>query len=236
MSHAARRSLLASLTGLAALAAAACSADAPTATRSPNAGSLVAVGATQDERARGPFTLSSPAFGDGQTMPSRYFGPPGADFGCYKSGENLSPPLRWSGAPAGTEEFAILVDDPDAPAGGGTLPNPADASKSIFTHWMTWGIDEDRRELKAGQSGPRVGSNDFYQYISFGVPVELTKGYFGPCPPAGDGVHHYRFHLFALNAHLKLRKFATRPEFDAALVGKVIQEVVIVSPLDTNQP
>jgi hypothetical protein len=133
-----------------------------------------------------PFTLTSEAFRDGGDIPRRYT--------C--DGENLSPPLAWSGVPEGTTGFALIVADPDAP--GGT-----------FTHWLLYDIPEDRTHfgegLQAGEGG-RALVNDFGQ-----------ARYGGPCPPRGHGPHRYRFTLHALNTPaLKLRG-GTRSELEHAV-------------------
>lgn len=116
------------------------------------------------------FTLASPAFAEGQTIPVKH----------SRDGENLSPPLKWTGAPDGTKSFVLIVEDPDAP--GGT-----------FRHWAIYNIPADWDGLPQGaDTGPeramRHGRNDF------GNPH-----YDGPEPPKGHGVHHYHFRLGALN-------------------------------------
>ena len=106
------------------------------------------------------FELTSEAFEDGGTIPVRYT--------C--DGENVSPPLAWSGAPEGTKSFALFVEDPDAPRG-------------TFDHWIVYDIPADAEGLPedAGASprleapgGPLQGKNDFGDV-----------GWGGPCPPRG---------------------------------------------------
>ena len=117
------------------------------------------------------LTLSSPAFADGEGIPQRH----------TRDGENVSPPLRWSGVPEGTKSLVLVLDDPDAP--GGT-----------FGHWAVLNIppDTDRlEEAEAGKPGPgalRQGKNDFG-----------NAHYDGPQPPIGHGPHRYRFRLAALD-------------------------------------
>jgi Raf kinase inhibitor-like YbhB/YbcL family protein len=112
-----------------------------------------------------PFALTSPAFANGDPIPAVY--------SC--AGENLSPPLAWHDAPAGTQGFVLVVEDPDAPAG-------------TFRHWGVYGIPASATSLPRG-AGARLESvhNDFGRL-----------GYDGPCPPPGR-VHHYHFRLVALN-------------------------------------
>jgi Raf kinase inhibitor-like YbhB/YbcL family protein len=115
--------------------------------------------------------LESSAFSNGAAMPRR--------FTC--EGEDLSPPLHWSGAPAGTASFVLLCDDPDAPSG-------------TWRHWAAYDIPADRAALPEG-AGRRRGEDGLTQSINdFGRP-----GYGGPCPPRGHGPHHYRFRLLALS-------------------------------------
>jgi len=86
-------------------------------------------------------------------------------------GANLSPALSWGAAPSGTKSFALVIDDPDAP--GGT-----------FRHWGVYDISPNARSIAGG----RQATND-----------KGTTGYTGPCPPPGQGLHHYHFKLFALD-------------------------------------
>lgn len=108
------------------------------------------------------FQLTSSAFSDGAQIPRQ--------FTC--EGTDQQPPLEWTGPPAETKSFALIVDDPDAPSG-------------IFRHWGAYNIPADARSLSGS---PAEAVNDF------GKP-----GYGGPCPPKGHGPHHYRFNLLALN-------------------------------------
>ena len=111
------------------------------------------------------------------TLASASFGdgrPLPAQFTC--DGTDQSPPLAWSEPPRGTKSFALVVDDPDAP--GGT-----------FRHWGAYDIPASARAISAGEPIGVQTINDF------GKP-----GYGGPCPPKGNGPHHYHFKLFALDA------------------------------------
>ena len=114
-----------------------------------------------------PFKLTSYVFGDGGKIPPLY--------SCQ--GEDVSPPLAWSGAPAGVKSFALFCDDPDAPRG-------------TFHHWGIFDMPAALDRLGEGHPGEpyRQAINDF------GNP-----GYGGPCPPRGQ-THHYRFKLLALDA------------------------------------
>ncbi|GIW71395.1 MAG: hypothetical protein KatS3mg102_0937 [Planctomycetota bacterium] len=143
------------------------------------------------------FALHSAAFADGERIPQHHT--------C--EGEDLSPPLRWSGVPSGTRSFALVCEDPDAPGG-------------LWVHWVLFDLPADSRELAAGlpktgvlASGARQGLNDFGRL-----------GYDGPCPPRGHGPHRYVFRLFALEAPAGLRGGATRKELLAAIEGHVLGE------------
>lgn len=103
----------------------------------------------------------------------------GRRFTC--DGKNISPPLEWSDAPIGTRSFALLCDDPDAPAG-------------TWHHWAVYDMPKAQLSLPEG-IGARGSKDKFKQAINdFGEP-----GYGGPCPPRGHGPHHYHFRLLALS-------------------------------------
>jgi Raf kinase inhibitor-like YbhB/YbcL family protein len=132
------------------------------------------------------------AFPEGGTIPALHT--------C--DGADLSPALEWSGAPAETKSFALIVDDPDAPGG-------------VWNHWLLFNIPPAVHAIAQGFKPGRLGesaNNDF------GKP-----GYNGPCPPKGDGPHRYYFRLLALDvAKLDLKKGAGRAQLDRALMGHVI--------------
>jgi Raf kinase inhibitor-like YbhB/YbcL family protein len=131
--------------------------------------------------------LTSSAFGAGQPIPTRY--------SC--EGEDRSPPLAWTGVPAGALSLAVIVDDPDAPVG-------------TFTHWIAWGIDPAAGGLGEGERAPREGRNDFGE-----------TGYRGPCPPRGHGTHRYFFRLYALASEPAVPPGAIRRDLERALEDRV---------------
>jgi Raf kinase inhibitor-like YbhB/YbcL family protein len=140
------------------------------------------------------FKLMSSAFPEGGTIPKLHT--------C--EGADLSPALEWSGAPANTKGFALIVDDPDAPAG-------------TWNHWLLWDIPASTHSLaqgfKPGQTG-ESGTNDFGKV-----------GYGGPCPPKGHGLHRYFFKLYALDTEsLDLRAGAKRVDLDRALRNHTVAE------------
>ena len=145
------------------------------------------------------FTLSSPDIAAGGTIDSRF---EFEGFGC--SGENKSPALKWSGAPAGAKSFALTVYDPDAPTGSG------------WWHWFVVNIPANVSELKAdagavgGKSLPQSAS---HVRIDYGV-----AGFGGVCPPEGDPPHRYIFTVHALG----VEKLDLPPNATAALAGFMV--------------
>lgn len=145
--------------------------------------------------------LSSTAFAPNGTIPRRF----------ARDGEDVSPPLTWSGLPDETEALALVVEDPDAPRG-------------TFTHWLLWDIPITSHELPEGvrhigkffEDGRRQGDNDFDE-----------RGYSGPMPPKGE-THRYVFRLFALDRPLRLAEGASRKELFRAMKGHVIDEADLV--------
>jgi Raf kinase inhibitor-like YbhB/YbcL family protein len=116
------------------------------------------------------LTVTSPAFTNGGAIP--------ATFTC--KGANTSPPLAWSGVPAGSRSVALVVDDPDAPGGP-------------YIHWVVDNIDPAQSAISAGEV-PQGAQ----QTLNSGGHV----GYTGPCPPSGT--HHYRFTVYVLRSPLTL--------------------------------
>jgi Raf kinase inhibitor-like YbhB/YbcL family protein len=119
--------------------------------------------------------------------------------------QNISPQLSWQAPPAGTQSFALLVSDPDAPLGVN------------FVHWVLYDLPPDKRELPEGtpkqdqlSDGSRQGRNGFDNI-----------GYGGPCPP-GHTPHHYVFDLYALDSKLNLPSGAARKEVVQAMQGHVL--------------
>jgi Raf kinase inhibitor-like YbhB/YbcL family protein len=140
------------------------------------------------------FALESTAFENAQTIPSRHT--------C--EGEDLSPQLRWLNVPEGTRSLALVVDDPDAPAG-------------VFTHWIGWGLDPRTDGLGEGEKAPSEGRNDFG-----------TTGYRGPCPPLRHGRHRYLFRLYALDVELELGPGASKAQLEQAVEGHVLTTADLV--------
>jgi Raf kinase inhibitor-like YbhB/YbcL family protein len=147
--------------------------------------------------------LTSPAFGSGAAIPKRHT--------C--EGEDVSPPLAWTGAPAGTKSFALIVDDPDA-------PDPA-APKMTWVHWVLYDIPPAAAGLPqavkhaALPAGTREGLNDWKR-----------TGYGGPCPPIGR--HRYFHKLYALDAVLGDLARPDKARLEAAMKGHVLAHAELV--------
>ena len=176
--------------GMALGGAVAVAADTPAAT-SKAPGKLP----TKASPKAGKFALVSPDIGQDQNMAiDQVFN----GFGC--TGKNLSPALFWSGAPAGTQSFAIMVHDPDAPTGSG------------FWHWVVYNIPAAATSIpaEAGDAKKKIMPAGIVQ----GRTDWGTTGYGGPCPPPGKA-HHYHFRIFAL----KVPKLDLPADATAAMVG-----------------
>ena len=133
------------------------------------------------------ITVRSSAFGEGGEIPARYT--------C--DGEDVSPPLAWSGAPAEATAFALIVTDPDA---------------GDFVHWLAADIvsSSGLGESASGRNGAGTeGRNGFG-----------ANGYGGPCPPSGS--HRYAFAVYALSEDVGLSAGFSRSDLERAMAGKVI--------------
>ena len=146
------------------------------------------------------FELKTTSFTPGGFIPKR--------FTCEAA--NVSPALAWTDPPPGTQSFAIIEDDPDAPSG-------------TFVHWVVYDLPAAYRKLPEALSGNgqmpgggRQGTNDFSR-----------TGYSGPCPPPGRP-HRYFIRLYAVDAILNLRPAATRKELDAAMQGHILAQAELM--------
>ncbi|HUU41026.1 MAG TPA: YbhB/YbcL family Raf kinase inhibitor-like protein [Desulfatiglandales bacterium] len=137
--------------------------------------------------------VTSSAFSEGKMIPEKYT--------C--DGEDISPPLAWTGVPEGTKSFALICDDPDAPMG-------------TWVHWVLFDIPAEIRELSSNipplpviKNGAKQGINDFRKY-----------GYGGPCPPGGT--HRYYFKLYALDIEVDLVSGITKDQLLKAMEGHIL--------------
>ena len=145
------------------------------------------------------ITITSPVFQEGERIPF--------DHTC--DGANVSPPLQWTGIPQGAKSLALIVDDPDAPAGD-------------WVHWVFYDLPPDTSELPYAvpdvekiPSGGTQGKTD-----------SGSVGYEGPCPPRG--MHRYFFKIYALDAMLSLKPGVTKKELLKAMQGHVLAEGVLM--------
>lgn len=145
----------------------------------------------------GNLRVTSLAFGPSGRMGRKYAG----------DGDNLSPPLEWSGAPKGTKEFALICHDPDAPMPHG------------FTHWVVYGIPASVTELDEGQKPDA---------FTPGLNSRGQRGYMGPYPPNGHGVHHYYFWVYALGEELELKPGLNRAQLLDAISSHILEQARLV--------
>lgn len=132
------------------------------------------------------LSFRTSAFTHGESIPAKYT--------C--EGEDRSPELTVGNVPDDAAALAVVVDDPDAP--GGT-----------FTHWLLWNLPPDTVEIPEGV--PRRGEVSDLGDAAQGENDFGDVGYRGPCPPAGDDPHEYRFRLYALDDELDAEPGAPRP-------------------------
>jgi Raf kinase inhibitor-like YbhB/YbcL family protein len=138
--------------------------------------------------------VSSPAFSNGSDIPNKYT--------C--DGDDLAPPLEWSGVPKESKSVAVICDDPDAPSG-------------TFTHWVLYDIPASAQRLAEGAAIGTAGVN------SFGKP-----GFGGPCPPKKDHAHHYHFHVYALDVDSLGKTGMSKEDALEAMSGHIVAEGELV--------
>ena len=149
-------------------------------------------GSTVSESSNMTIQVSSPAFESGGAIPAKYTG----------EGQNVSPPLTWTGLPEGTEEISLICDDPDAPR------------SEPFVHWVVYKIPANLTGLpEGGTQGALEGENSAGRV-----------GYSGPMPPQGGGVHHYHFKVYALDTELDAAAGLTKDQLLGAMIGHTLAE------------
>jgi Raf kinase inhibitor-like YbhB/YbcL family protein len=149
------------------------------------------------------LSLTSTAFRHQGEIPSRHT--------C--DGDDVSPPLAWSGVPAGTKSLALIVDDPDA-------PDPK-APKMTWVHWLLYNIPPTTAGLPE-----RVTPKHLPPGTLEGVNDWRRTGYGGPCPPIGR--HRYFHKLYALDTLLPDLKHPTKVKLESAMKGHVLAQAEIV--------
>ena len=172
---------------------------------------LVTAGCSQEPKsAKGhvmKIQLTSAAFADGQPIPAKYTG----------DALDISPPLAWTNKPPGTKSFALIADDPDAPAGD-------------WTHWVIYDLPptaaalaEDTLKVPQLRNGAKQGLNDFKK-----------TGYGGPAPPPGKA-HRYYFKLYALDTMTGLAPGAAKKDLLKAMDGHVLGEGRVMGTCQRQQ-
>jgi Raf kinase inhibitor-like YbhB/YbcL family protein len=149
------------------------------------------------------LTLTSFAFGADEEIPQLYT--------CQ--GADVSPPLAWSGLPAGTQSLVLMVDDPDA-------PDPA-APKMTWVHWLLYNMPASSQGLPEGVSASQLPPGTLE-----GLNNWRRTGYGGPCPPIGR--HRYFFKLYALSEPLPDLGIPSQDQLERAMAGKILAQAVLM--------
>ncbi len=148
------------------------------------------------------MSLTSTAFADGEPIPRKY----------TADGEDVSPPLSWTDVPEAARQFALIVDDPDAPRA------------EPWVHWILYGIAGEVRSLPEGTGRKdRQAQNLLEGENSWG-----KMGWGGPSPPRGHGTHRYFFKLYALDARLELKAGLTKQQLLQVIEGHVLDKCELV--------
>jgi len=172
--------------------------------------SMAFAGAVANEETLMTLKLVSAAFSEGGAIPQKYT--------C--EGEDISPPLSWSGAPAGTRSLVLIVDDPDA-------PDPR-APKMTWVHWVLYNLPPASTGLGEG-----VKANALPQGARSGVNDWKREGYRGPCPPVGR--HRYLLKLYALDAMLTGLSRPTKAAVEAAMRNHVLAQATLTGTYEKTQ-
>ena len=154
-----------------------------------------------------PFIITSTAFTNGADIPIMYT--------CH--GQNISPALSWSGSPAGTASFALIMDDTDA----------------VYTHWVIFNLPPDARGLPEAVPKDETLANGALQGKTGSGGIGYPTGYFGPCPPKGSP-HHYRFTVYALDTSLDLAAGASKDQLLQAMQGHILGQAQLVGIYQRN--
>ncbi|MGH7551414.1 MAG: YbhB/YbcL family Raf kinase inhibitor-like protein [Longimicrobiales bacterium] len=147
--------------------------------------------------------LTSSAFSHNGAIPRRYT--------CQ--GDDVSVPLAWSGAPAATKSFLLIVDDPDA-------PDPK-APRMTWVHWVLYNIPAGATALKEG-----IAERDLPKGTLEGLNDWKRTGYGGPCPPIGR--HRYFHKLYALDTLLPAMENPTKPDLEQAMKGHLLEKAELI--------
>jgi Raf kinase inhibitor-like YbhB/YbcL family protein len=166
--------------------------------------------ATVDQAAQTPaaITVTSTTIKANETIPKDH----------TADGRNVSPALSWSGAPAATKQFAMIMDDPDAQFGG-----------SNFVHWVVYKIPAAAKGLPAElpMDATLTAPPEIAGTIQ-GLSGFRRAGYRGPAPPAGKP-HHYTFTVYALDTELQLAEGVNKADLMKAMEGHIIGQGALVA-------
>ena len=149
------------------------------------------------------LTLKSTAFENGAEIPARYT--------C--KGDDISPPLNWTGVPEATRSLVLIVDDPDA-------PDPA-APKTVWVHWVLYNIPPDINALAEHTTSAALAPG-----MVEGINDWQNPGYGGPCPPVGR--HRYFHKLYALDIVLEGLNEPGKAVVEAAMQGHIIGQAELI--------
>ena len=147
------------------------------------------------------MTITSSAFDDQGSIPKVHT--------C--EGRDVSPPLAWSGVPAGAKSLVLIVDDPDA-------PDPA-APRMTWVHWLLYNLPASSSGLAEGVQSLPAGTRD-------GLNDWKRTGYGGPCPPIGR--HRYFHKLYALDVVLPDLEKPNKKALEQAMQGHIIAQAQLV--------
>lgn len=148
-----------------------------------------------------PITVTSSAFNNHDNVPLKYT--------AY--GENVSPQIVWGELPEGTQQLALIMDDPVAPT-----PEP-------FVHWVVYNIPATATELPEGMSSDeRVTEPAELEGTINGISGLRRAGYFGPRPPADGELHAYHFWVYALDTELNLDSGLNKAQLLEAIEEHII--------------
>jgi Raf kinase inhibitor-like YbhB/YbcL family protein len=174
---------------------------------------LSATIAAQQEPAK--IIVTSPAFKHGQPLPVDY----------TADGKNISPPLAWSGVPAGAKELVVIHEDPTAPT-----PQP-------FVHWVVYKIPATAKGLPENISpDPAVAMPADLAGAIQGISGFRRPGYRGPAPPKPGKVHEYHFIVYALDAPLDVQPGLNKAQLLEAMKGHIIGQGEIVGTYERKPP
>lgn len=121
-------------------------------------------------------------------------------------GANETPTVTIGGVPSNVAELALIVDDPDAP------------TDSPFVHWLVYGISAETASVIDGDAS-----------LTYGLTDARTDGWFGPCPPPGDGLHTYRWRLFGLSEAMDLDSGLDGRALEAAIAPTVVTDALLIA-------